>query len=106
MIEAAARSRSDLFLNQAGRGRERHVGRDGRRQDEIDLLGEIFACCNFIRCCFRGDGADIGREFVVRGDAAFLDAGAVVIHSSVVSTMRERSAFSEPFRHVTSRADD
>jgi hypothetical protein len=37
-VEAGSVRRSDLFLNEAGCGREQHVGRGRRHKDEIDFL--------------------------------------------------------------------
>ena len=38
-VECGGALGADLVLNQTGRGRERHVGRDGGHDDQINLLG-------------------------------------------------------------------
>ena len=73
MSRQAAFVRADLRLNKAGRGGKYHVGRGRRDEDEIDFVA---LDAGLFHRGERGFGAHVAGVFVVRGDAAFLDAGA------------------------------
>ena len=103
-VEAGSVCGSDLLLNEAGCGREKHVGRGCRHKDEIDFFRRNLRLLNCIQRCFR---RHVARIFVLCSDAAFLDAGASgdplvagVYHA------REIRVSQNLLRHVTSRADD
>ncbi len=72
-VEAGRFGRADLRLHEAGGGGKHHVGRGGGDEDEIDFL----ACdAGLFHRGERGFRAHVAGVFVLRGDAAFLDAGA------------------------------
>src|SRR4051794_28020897 len=72
-IERSGPARSELLLNQAGRGRKEHVGRDGRDNDEVDFLRSH-------TCSFQGKSGrlrrHVGGELPLASDAPLLDSGA------------------------------
>ena len=63
--------------------------------EDMDFFGEIFACSMAFQ---RGFGRHIARLFILCGNAAFLCLCEWVIHSSLVSTIRERSALAASFQ--------
>ena len=72
-IERSRATRADFMLDEASRGRKRHVGRDGSDDDEIDLFSGDAGLFHGFQGGFRGD---VGGEFVFGGQPAFFDAGA------------------------------
>ena len=72
-VESGRAARADFLLHQAGRGRKRHVGRDGGDDDQIDLLGGDAGRFHGAQGGLR---RHVGGEFILGGDVAFLDAGA------------------------------
>jgi len=65
--------RANLLLNETRGRRERHVGRDGGDDDEVNLLARNAG--HFHRA-LRGFGGEVGGEFILGRESTFLDAGA------------------------------
>ena len=103
-VEAGRFCRADLRLNKAGGRGKHHVRRGRGDEDQIDFIS-----CDprLFHCGERGLGAHIAGVFVVRGDAALLDAGAggdpLVIGLDDLGEIVVRENF---FRHVAAGADD
>ena len=64
---------TDLFLHQTGGGGEGHVRRDGGKNDQIDI-GRVHI--GPIKGDLRRLGTQIGRVFIIRGDASLADASS------------------------------
>ena len=104
MSRQAALCRPDLCLNKAGRRGKYHVGRGRGDEDEIDFIARDAGLFHRGK---RGFGAHVAGVFIVRGDAALLDAGAggdpLVIGLDDLGEVVVRENF---FRHVAAGADD
>ena len=103
-VETGRSFRADLCLNKAGGGGKHHVGRGGGDEDEIDFIARD---AGLFHRGERGFGAHVAGVFVVRGDAALLDAGAggdpLVIGLDDLGEIVVGENF---FRHVAAGADD
>ena len=103
-VEAGRFGRADLRLHKAGGRGKDHVGRGRGDEDQIDFIA---GDSGLFHRGERGFGAHIAGVFVLRGDAAFLDAGAggdpLVIG---LDDLREIVVGENFFRHVTAGADD
>ncbi len=103
-IEASGIGRSDLLLNEAGRGWEKHIGSCRCHDNEIDFLRRNLG---LLHCLERGLGCHIAGVFILCGDAALLDAGAC--SDPIVAGIdhaREVLIGQNLFGHITACADD
>ncbi len=64
---------SEFLLNEAGRAREEHIGRDGGDDDELDLVRGDF---RVLKGPFGGQQGEIGGGLVGRGNPSLLNSGA------------------------------
>ena len=64
---------ADFLLHETSRGRKQHVGRGGCDENEIDLFRRNLCLLDGLQ---RRLGRHIAGIFALRGDAAFLNAGA------------------------------
>jgi hypothetical protein len=72
-VEGGGAQRTDFLLDQAGRGRKRHIGCNCCHDDQINLLAGNAG----VPHCPQGSfGSHVGGELVLRRDVPFFDAGA------------------------------
>jgi len=95
---------ADLLLNEAGRGREKHVGSGRCHMDEIDLLRRNLCLLDRLECRFRRHVASV---FVLIGNPTLLDTGSrsdpVV---AGINHAREVCISQNFVGHIAARTDD
>lgn len=95
---------TDLSLHETRRAREKHVRRDRGDNDEINVLGSDPGVRDG---CFGGFRREIARGLIIRGDSAFVDAGARNDpFGSRLYGFLQFGVGEHFFRDVTPRADD
>ena len=103
-IECGGAVRANLLLDETGRRGERHIGRDGGDDDEIDLL-RLHA--SHRHRAARGCRTEVGSKLIVSRDAPLLDAGTA--HDPFVGgldNLREVGVGDDALRYIRADAGD